>query len=104
VLDSVIASVVNTGNIYIKDLPLLQSIQFYSLTFVLLVLVVTLPAVEARTTHLHLVSRLRMSCVTPALPYNDIVYRDICFYCFLLLITICYYLLSVEKQCSLYYL
>jgi hypothetical protein len=100
VLDSVIVPVVNNT----KDLSLLQICQFWSRTFIHFVLVVTLPAVEARTTQLHLMPRLRMSGVTPPLSHNDVVYKEICFYCFLLLITISYYLSSVEKQCSLYYL
>jgi hypothetical protein len=47
VLDSVIVPFVNTDNNNIKDLSLLQSIQICSWTFVHLVLVVKLSAVEA---------------------------------------------------------
>jgi len=59
---------VNTGNTSIKDLSLLQNIHICSWTFVHLVVVVKLPAVEAR---LHLVPRLRMSGLTPPLPHNN---------------------------------
>ena len=65
---TVVVPFTNTGNTSIKHLSLLQSIQICSWTFVHLVLVVKLPAVEA---HLHLVPRLRMSGLTIPLPHNN---------------------------------